>query len=179
MNRPLLFAAASIVVLFFSLGGPSSAATGGEQTGRGNVPMEGDLTIRGQGEESKGLLLGAEIGNRTEKGMKISLYVLQAAAPGPPRPDLPNHLFSVVLEDLKEKRIIKDAALSGTISSGGKKQELSFKFARPVSYQAGARLKNLGLHNIEIAYKRGQEQGRASFKYKVMPAPPAHDDEQG
>jgi hypothetical protein len=148
-----------------------------DPSGQGAPPGQGDLTITGQGEGTKALLLGAEIGNRTQKALKITLYVLQAAAPGPPRPDLPNHLFSVVLEDLKERQIVKDASVSGAVSSGGKKQSLSFRFAAPVSYQAGARLANLGLYRIEVAFKRGTEQGKASFRYQAMPAPPAHDDD--
>lgn len=138
------------------------------------APREGDILISGEGAQSKAAVLGAALGSHTTNGVTVSLYVLQAAAPGPPRPDLPDHVFSVTLQDVKEKKIIKDATVSGVISRRGKKQRLSFKPARPVQYQAGVRLGSLDTYKINVNFKKGKQEGKASFTYKMLPAPPEH-----
>jgi hypothetical protein len=173
-TRTIMFLSVTLATMFI-LCLPLFAEENIPLRGAGN-PSEGDLLISGRPGNSKAQLLGARLGTKTIKGVALSLYVLQAAAPGPKRPDLPNHLFSVTLQDEKDKKVIKDAVVSGVISAKGKKQQLSFGPAKPVQYEAGARLTSLDTYKVDVTFKKDNREGKASFVYKMMPAPPAHQE---
>ncbi len=133
-----------------------------------------DFELSGEGIRTQGALIGAPVGKKEIAGVEVGLYVLQAAAPGPPRPDLPDHLFTVMLQGTGKKEIIRGANVSLLVSSKGKKQEIKLKPVRAY-YQGGVRLAKLDRYRIRVSFKTQEnKEGSAIFDYRMLPAPPDH-----
>jgi hypothetical protein len=124
-----------------------------------------DLTIQGEGASVKGVLLGAPVGTATVDGIKVSLYVLQAASPERLLPHSPTHMFSVTLVEEGSAGVLKDASVSITPHTADDRLQTVNLAPVQAFYRGTVRLDAPGRYNILVSFKAGKREGAWSFPF--------------